>query len=109
MKLTKLLIVLLLTACANDNILTKKEMETQNKADSVVAGVLFDHELDDQASYNVSKSGSVTIKFTEDVAMKKYTKIVNILRSNASVDGVYAEQSGQEVCAPGKGTVFKSK
>lgn len=88
----------MLTACATDNILTKEEMAIQSKADTVVANVLFDNDLNDKASYNVSKSGSVTIKFAESVKNKDYTKIVNLLRSNTSIDGVYAEQSGAEVC-----------
>ncbi len=88
----------MLTACASNNILTKEEMAIQNKADAVVANLLFDNDLNDKASYNISKSGSVTIKFSESVKEKDYTKIVNLLRSNTSVDGVYAEQSGAEVC-----------
>ena len=101
MKFQHLLLItsfILLSACAETNVLTKKEMETQSKADAVVAGALFDNDLNEQASYNISKKGSVTIKFTEAVKSKDYTKIVNLLRSNTSINGVYAEQSGNEVC-----------
>ena len=101
MKFQHLLLIasfMLFTACAENDVLTKKEMRIQSKADAIVANMLFDNDLNDKASYNISKSGSVTIKFAESVNEKDYTKVVNLLRSNASVDGVYAEQSGQEVC-----------
>lgn len=88
----------LFIGCSADDVLTKKEMQIQSKADAIVANMLFDNDLNDKASYNISKSGSVTIKFAESVKEKNYTKIVNLLRSNKSIDGVYAEQSGNEVC-----------
>ena len=88
----------LLLGCAADDVLTKKEIAIQGKADAVVANVLFDNDLNEKASYNVSKTGSVTIKFSESVKEKDYTKVVNLLRTNTAVDGVFAEQSGQEVC-----------
>ena len=87
-----------LLSCSADNVLTKKEMQIQSKADAIVANMLFDNDLNDKASYNISKTGSVTIKFADSVKEKNYTKIVNLLRSNKSVDGVFAEQSGSEVC-----------
>ena len=87
-----------LISCGSDNVLTKKEMEIQGKADAIVAGVLFDNELDDKASYKVSKEGDVTIKFAESVKEKDYTHVVNLLRANKDIDDVYAEQSGSEVC-----------
>jgi len=92
------IITILLFGCANDDILTKKEMAIQSKADAVVANMLFDNDLNEKVSYNVSKTGSVTIKFAESVKEKDYTKVVNLLRRNTAVDGVFAEQSGQEVC-----------
>jgi len=88
----------LLTACAETDVLTKKEMAVQSKADAYVSNVLFDHDMSETASYKVKKDGSVVIKFTESVSQKKYTKIVDLLRSNKAVDSVYAEQSGNEVC-----------
>lgn len=91
-------ILSLLYACAADNMVTTEEMRTQAKADTAVANALFDNALDDKASYNISKSGAVVIKFAESVQNKDYTKIVNLLRSNTSITEVYAEQSGQEVC-----------
>lgn len=87
-----------LISCGSDDVLTKKEMETQSKDDAIVAGVLFDNEMDDKASYKVSKDGDVTIKFSESVKEKDYTKIVKLLRDNKNIDDVYAEQSGREVC-----------
>jgi len=88
----------LLTACAETEVLTKKEIAIQSKADAYVSNVLFDHDMSETASYNVNKGGSVVIKFAESVSSKKYTKIVDLLRSNKAIDGVYAEQSGAEVC-----------
>ena len=73
-------------------------MQLQSEADAIVANTLFEHDLNEQASYNVSKTGAVTIKFTESVKSKDYTKIVDLLRSNAAIDSVLAEQSGAEVC-----------
>lgn len=93
-----LLMATFFSACVSEDVLTKKEMLVQNKADAVVANVLFDNDFNERASYNVKKDGSVVIKFDEKVSEKDYTKIVNLLRSNSSVDGVYAEQMGREVC-----------
>lgn len=95
---TLFLIFGLLYGCTADNVLTKKEMQLQSEADAIVANTLFEHDLNEQASYNVSKTGAVTIKFTESVKSKDYTKIVDLLRSNAAIDSVLAEQSGAEVC-----------
>jgi len=87
-----------LVACGETNVLTKKEMAIQSKADAVVSTVLFDHDMSERASYNVKKDGSIVIKFEESVSPKKYTRIVNLLRSNKAIDGVYAEQSGNAIC-----------
>lgn len=87
-----------LSACGETNVLTKKEMAMQNKADAVVSAALFDHDMSETASYHVRKDGSIAIKFEESVTQKQYTKIVNLLRSNKAIEGVYAEQSGNEVC-----------
>ena len=84
--------------CAASNVLTKEEMKIQSKSDAVVSGVLFENDLTEKASYNISKNGSVVIKFSESVSEKDYTKVVNLLRANPAVDGVDAEQSGKEVC-----------
>ena len=88
----------LLTACAETNVLTKKEMAMQNKADAVVSAVLFDHDMSETASYNVRKNGSVAIKFKESVSEKNYTKVVKLLRAIKAIGGVDAEQGGNEVC-----------
>lgn len=95
--------ILLLTfgffyGCTANNVLTKEEMIVQSKSDAIVSDLLFENDLTENASYNIRKNGSVAIKFSESVSEKNYTKIVNLLRANPSVDGVYAEQSGQEVC-----------
>ena len=91
-------VLTVLSACADPDILTKKERMIQSKADNTVSTVLFDHDMSETASYNIRRDGSVAIKFEESVTEKKYTKVVNLLRSIPSLNGVYAEQSGAEVC-----------
>ena len=91
-------IALSLAGCVDSNSLTQRELENQNRADAIVSGTLFEHELDSAASYNVRKNGFVVIKFDESVSGKKYTEAVNLLRSNPGIEGVRAEQSGREVC-----------
>jgi hypothetical protein len=95
----RLLLVLgLVTGCAANNVVTKEEIETQNRADAVVSGLLFDNNLDNAASYNIRKNGFVVINFDESVAERTYTEIVHSLRSSPEITGVKAEQSGREVC-----------
>ena len=84
--------------CSANNVLTKEEMKVQSKSDAIVSGVLFGNNLSEKASYNIRKNGFVAIKFSETVSKTNYTKIVNFLRLNSAINGVYAEQSGQEVC-----------
>ena len=88
----------LLTACGETNVLTKKEIAIQSKADAYVSGVLFDNDMSERASYKVKQDGTVVIKFEESVSPKQYTNVVNLLRSNKAIDTVYAEQSGNAVC-----------
>ena len=45
-----------LTACSSQNVLTEQEIKTQNAADSVVAELLFEKELEVTASYHVRKT-----------------------------------------------------
>ena len=90
--------IFLLAGCAADNVLTKEELSNQNKADSIVAGVLFDKDLDASSSYNIRKNGSVIIKFDESVSEKQYTEVVEFLRASPDIKSVRAEQSGIEVC-----------
>ena len=89
--------VFLLSACQS-NELSPEEIALQNAADSQVASLLFDKELDNHASYNVHKDGSVIIKFDRSVSSDRYTEVVEALRSNDEIKGVYAEQSGHQVC-----------
>lgn len=92
------LLISQLWGCANQQSLTKQERETQNRADAAVAGILFENDLSEAASYDVHNNGYVVIKFAESVPMKKYTKVVRMLRSNQAIHGVFAEQQGREVC-----------
>ncbi|MEJ2609331.1 MAG: hypothetical protein P8179_04385 [Candidatus Thiodiazotropha sp.] len=84
--------------CADQQSLTQKEMENQNRVDAIVSGVLFENDLDEAASYNIHKDGFVVIKFAESVPFDKYNHIVGILRSNKEISGLRAEQGGKEVC-----------
>lgn len=90
---------LFLAGCVSDKVLSQDEIENQNKASAIVAGILFEHDLDDSASYNIRKTGYVVIMFDDNVSEKKYTEVVKLLRSNADIKGLRAEQFGVEVCA----------
>lgn len=92
-----LYILITLTACQS-NELTPEEIAIQNAADAEVAAVLFDYELDNHASYNIHKDGSVVIKFDHSVKSQIYTSVVDNLRAIPEIKSVYAEQSGQQVC-----------
>jgi len=102
MIINKLFLILTLAtslfACTADNVLTKENIETQKSSSKVVANVLFENDIDETASYNVRKDGYVVIQFDSSVSEDTYTKVVNQLRSNNDVSGVWAEQSGVEVC-----------
>lgn len=89
----------MLGACSSQNVLTEQEIKTQNAADSIVAGLLFEKELETTASYNVRKNGAVVIRFDKSVSDKVYTEVVNTLRRNDKIPEVYAEQEGVEICA----------
>ena len=93
-----LLVLALLAGCADNNAVTRAEIETQNRADAVVSGLLFEKSLDNAASYNIRKNGFVVIKFDESVSGRTYTDIVTSLRSSPEIAGVKAEQGGREVC-----------
>lgn len=94
-----LFLALLLTACTANNVISEKQMRVQNAADSVVAEMLFDKELEKTASYHVRKDGFVALHFDESVSDKIYTEVVKSLRASPTISGVYAEQAGNEVCA----------
>jgi len=88
-----------LLACSAQNVISEKQMRVQNAADTVVAELLFDKELEKTASYHVRKNGFVALHFDKSVADKVYTEVVESLRANPAISGVYAEQEGNEVCA----------
>lgn len=96
--LSSLTLLVLLSGCVTQSSLTKEEMATQYRADTAVANILFDQELNDAASYNVRKDGFVVVEFSGSVPTDKYTKAVGILRSSPDINGVRAEQAGKEVC-----------
>ncbi|MCP3850060.1 MAG: hypothetical protein GY694_07470 [Gammaproteobacteria bacterium] len=92
-----LFVITALLACQS-NELTAEEIAIQNAADAEVSSILFEHDLDNHTSYNVHKDGSVIIKFDKSVSSSAYTSVVNILRTKKDINGVYAKQSGYEVC-----------
>ena len=92
------IIVFVVTACVDQNTLTKEEMIKQSQADAFVSGVLFESDMDGLASYNIRKDGFVVIKFDESIKSKDYTEVVETLRSSEELTGVRAEQGGREVC-----------
>ncbi|WP_156521188.1 hypothetical protein [Halothiobacillus diazotrophicus] len=101
-KLLVLVVALLamqLAGCAAQQSLTQAEIQTQNKADAAVAGILFENNLDQTASYHVHPDGSVVIKFADSVSSSTYNKVVDTLRANPAIHGVRAEQNGVEVCS----------
>jgi hypothetical protein len=93
-------VIIGLTGCSADNELTKQQRQHQQLVDEIVAGALFERELDTLASYNVHKDGLVVIKFDESVPKQVYTDIVTELRANKNLSGLRAEQGGVEICPP---------
>ena len=87
-----------LTACTPSNVLTIEEIKIQNAADRVVAETLFERGLENTASYHVRKDGFVALHFDKSVTDSRFTDIVNTLRADPAISGVYAEQEGKEVC-----------
>ena len=92
------ILLVFLAGCVTDEVLSEDELENQNRASAAVSSILFEHDLDDSASYNIRKNGYVIIIFDDTVSDEKYTAIVNLLRSNTAIKGVRAEQFGVEVC-----------
>lgn len=90
--------MLLMGGCTPENTVSQQERALQDAADSAVAGVLFEQDLDQRASYSVHKDGSVTIKFARSVQPPDYTRVVETLRRHRDITAVRAEQAGAEVC-----------
>lgn len=92
--LSVFVLVLLLCGCAGQDSLSQEELKKQYQVDSVVSSVLFEHELDESASYHVRNDGFVVIKFADAVPFDIYNKVVSELRANPEVEGLRAEQNG---------------
>ncbi|MES9833444.1 MAG: hypothetical protein ABW139_14515 [Candidatus Thiodiazotropha sp. DIVDIV] len=88
----------LVADCADQSTLTMEQLEKQSRADEIVSSVLFEHELDEEVSYNVRKDGFIVVKFAKSVRADRYRKVVEILRSSPEINVVRAEQGGREVC-----------
>ena len=93
------LVILAMSGCVSDQVISQEEMRVQDAAATEVANVLFEKEMDNLASYNVRRDGYVVIKFAQSVTFAQYNNIVDILRSKKTISGVYAEQGGKQVCA----------
>lgn len=87
-----------LFGCTATNTISKEEINNQNNASQIVTEVLFENDIDENASYNIRKDGYVVIQFDSSVSEMKYTRVVDQLRSDRMITGVWAEQSGVEVC-----------
>jgi hypothetical protein len=88
----------LLASCSGGTALTQAERNLQQAADYRVATILFENELEGQASYNVHTDGSVVILFDESVSFTDYTRVVGEMRALPEIRAVRATQSGREVC-----------
>jgi len=97
-KILFILSCFLLASCTGGTALTQAERSRQQAADYSVATILFDNELEGQASYNVHTDGSVVILFDESVSFADYTRVVGQMRAVPEIRAVRATQSGREVC-----------
>ena len=93
-----LCVALTLAGCATDQRISPQERRIQDAADTAVAALLFEREMDSLASYHVRKDGFVVIKFHKSLATPRYDAVVKALRANPAIAGVRAEQGGAEVC-----------
>ena len=87
-----------MSSCVDQNTLTNEEIQVQSNADTAAANILFEHEIDTQASYYVHKNGFIVIKFHQSVPSNIYTKAVDEMRSSPMISGVDAWQGGRNVC-----------
>lgn len=93
-----LLFMILLSSCAGRNVLTEDEVILQQKATNALTSILFEYELDENASFEVMKNGFVNLRIQGFVSVKTYTKAIEELRAHKDIDGVFATQGGVEVC-----------
>lgn len=93
-----LFVALLLSNCAGQNELTKEEIIIQQKATDALTQILFEYDLDEDASFQVEKNGFVHLRIQGLVAINTYTKAVEALRAHKNINGVRAEQGGVEIC-----------
>ena len=97
-KIVTFLSFFFLASCTGGTALTQAERNRQQAADYSVATILFDNELEGQASYNVHTDGSVVILFEDNVSFADYTRVVGEMREVPEIRAVRATQSGREVC-----------
>ena len=97
---TTLLSIFIFTiyGCSTGNYVTKEEIVNQNNASEAVTNTLFNNDLDEAATYSISKEGHVDINFDKSVPEQTYTSVVTQLRKNSYIKSVWATQGGVEVC-----------
>ncbi|MDH3353842.1 MAG: hypothetical protein OEL79_01360 [Chromatiales bacterium] len=93
-----LFITLLLSSCAGPNELSKEEIIIQQNATDALTQILFENDLDENASFEVEKNGFVNLRIQGLVAIKTYTHAIDELRAHKDIHGVRAEQGGIEIC-----------
>lgn len=96
--LTLFIVIFFLSGCAGQSELTKQQVIIQQKATNALTEILFEHDLDENTSYEVNKDGYVHLRVQGLVSIKIYTKAIEELRAHSNISGVRAEQGGIEIC-----------
>jgi hypothetical protein len=91
-------IIIILAGCSNPNVVTSEERALEDKVDNAVNNILFSHDMEALASYNIRKNGQVRIMFADEVGYKQYKAVVDVMRAHPDIPSVRAEQAGMEVC-----------
>ena len=67
-------------------------MVIQQKASNALTDILFEYDLDENASFEVEKSGYVNLRIEGLVSVDSYTNAITAMRHHKDIDGVYAKQ-----------------
>ncbi len=97
-RLSIVLLLISLTSCAGKNELTPEEIIIQQNATNALTDILFEYELDENASFEVEKSGYVQLRIEGLVSVKTYTQAIDAMRAHKDINGVNAKQGGKEIC-----------
>lgn len=91
LKFLPLIVVLVVISnCSKKNELTPQEIIIQQNATNAVTDILFEYELDEQASFEIEKNGFVNLRIEGLVSIDTYTNAINMMRNHKDIDGVYA-------------------